>query len=75
MCPPPLVLSSKELPGEKKRKRKLLQERKNILKTFNCNPDAICTPLVRPLKQYDCLLESMECAFGDVCAFGEVRAS
>lgn len=49
MCPPPLVLSGKELPGGKKRKRKLLQERKNIFKTFNYNPDAICTPLVKPL--------------------------
>lgn len=26
-------------------------------------------------QQCDWLLESMECAFGDVCAFGEVRAS
>jgi len=50
MCPPPLLLPGKELPGErKKEKGKLLQERKNILKTFNCNPDAICTPLVKPL--------------------------
>lgn len=30
-----------------RKKEKLLQERKNILKTFNCNPDAICTPLVK----------------------------
>lgn len=30
-----------------RKKGKLLQERKNILKTFNCNPDAICTPLVK----------------------------
>lgn len=46
---PPPLLSGKELPGGEKEKRNFFQERKNILKTFNCNPDTICTPLVKLL--------------------------
>ena len=50
MRPPPLVPSGKELAGEERKKKKETSSRKEKhLKTFNCNPDAICTPLVKPL--------------------------
>ncbi len=50
------------------------EDKNNNLKTFNYNPDAICTPLVKP-QTMSTLLCGKTCTFGDVCAFGTVCAS